>query len=60
MSTLPALNSSNYMTGNIKFLPQRLKYPSSLRNNNPAGYGQAVGALNGLDEILTPLWWAQK
>jgi hypothetical protein len=60
ISTLPALNSSNYMTGNIKFLPQRLRYPSGLRNNSPAGYGQAVSALNGPDEVLTPLWWAQK
>lgn len=58
--TLPALNSSNFMVGNIKFLPQRLKYPSSLKNNNAAGYSQAVNALAAADEILTPLWWAQK
>lgn len=58
--TLPALNDGNYMTGSIKFLPQRLKYPSGLKNNNSAGYGQAVSALGGSDEVLTPLWWAQK
>lgn len=60
ISTLPALTSSNYMTSNIKFLPQRLKYPSGLKNQNPKGYQQATGFLGaGGDEILTPLWWAQ-
>jgi hypothetical protein len=59
MPDLPALNSSNYMTGSIQFLPQRLKYPSSLKNSNAAGYNKAVAALNGADAVLTPLWWAQ-
>lgn len=57
--TLPALTSANYMTSSIKFFPQRVKYPSSLATSNEKGYGQAVSALGGPDEILTPLWWAQ-
>ncbi|MES2060803.1 MAG: SusD/RagB family nutrient-binding outer membrane lipoprotein [Bacteroidota bacterium] len=59
MPDLPALNSGNYMTGNVQFLPQRLKYPSNLKNSNAAGYNKAVAALNGADAVLTPLWWAQ-
>ena len=58
---LPALTAANYMTSNVKFFPQRIKYPSGLKNSNPDGYGQAVTALDGgTDEILTPLWWAKK
>ena len=60
ITTLPALTSSNYMTSSTKFIPQRLKYPSSLQNTNASGYGQAVAALGGADVVLTPLWWAQK
>lgn len=57
---LPALNSSNYMTSNVKFFPQRLKYPSSLPASNAKGYQQALGFLGGEDATLTPLWWAKK
>lgn len=56
---MPALNAGNYMTSNVKFFPQRLKYPSSLPSSNAAGYEQAVTALGGPDEVLTPLWWAK-
>lgn len=59
IQTLPALTSSNYMTSNIKFFPQRMKYPSGLQNSNVAGYNQALSFLGGADEVLTPLWWAQ-
>ncbi|MBE7174457.1 MAG: SusD/RagB family nutrient-binding outer membrane lipoprotein [Williamsia sp.] len=59
IQTLPALTSSNYMTSNVQFFPQRMKYPSSLQNSNAAGYKQAVDALGGTDAVLTPLWWAQ-
>jgi hypothetical protein len=60
ISTMPALNSSNYMTNQINFFPQRLKYPSSFRNNDPNNYNQAVGLLGaGGDEVFTPMWWAQ-
>jgi hypothetical protein len=58
LPNLPALTSSNYMTSNISFFPQRIKYPSSLANSNPAGYQQAVQLLGGADAVLTPLWWA--
>lgn len=59
IQTLPALTSGNYMTSSQHFLPQRLKYPSSLQNSNIAGYKQAVSSLGGTDDVLTPLWWAQ-
>ncbi|HET7360492.1 MAG TPA: SusD/RagB family nutrient-binding outer membrane lipoprotein [Salinimicrobium sp.] len=57
---MPALNSSNYMTVQIDFFPQRLKYPSGLRNSDPEGYQQALEYLGGPDGIFTPLWWAQQ
>lgn len=60
ITTLPALTDATYKTSSVQFLPQRLRYPSSLLNNNSKGYGQAVAALGGADAILTPLWWAQK
>lgn len=56
---MPALNASNYMTSNVKFFPQRLKYPSSLPASNAGGYEQAVSHLGGPDDVLTPLWWAK-
>ena len=59
ITDLPALTSSNYMTSNIKFFPQRIKYPSGLKNTNPTGYQEAVTALGGEDAILTPIWWAE-
>lgn len=61
ITTLPALNNTNYMTSNVNFFPQRIKYPSTLRNTNAKGYDQAVAALTGGgDAVLTPLWWAKK
>ncbi len=59
LPNLPALNSSNFMTSQVGFFPQRLRYPSGLRNSNSQGYEQAVVLLGGPDEVLTPLWWAQ-
>ncbi|MDE3212395.1 MAG: SusD/RagB family nutrient-binding outer membrane lipoprotein [Bacteroidota bacterium] len=59
IQTLPALTNSNYMTSNVQFFPQRMKYPSGLQNSNVNGYNQAVQELGGADEVLTPLWWAQ-
>src|SRR5690606_22937149 len=55
---MPTLDESNYMNGSIQFFPQRIRSPSSIRNNNPEGYERAVSALGGPDEVLTPLWWA--
>lgn len=60
LPNLPALTSSNFMTNSIKMFPQRLKYPSTFRNSDPNGYNQAVGFLNGPDDVFTPLWWAKK
>ena len=57
---MPILNNGNFMTNQVKFFPQRLKYPSGLRNSNAAGYTQAVGFLGGADDVFTPLWWAKK
>ncbi|MBL4677267.1 MAG: SusD/RagB family nutrient-binding outer membrane lipoprotein [Mucilaginibacter sp.] len=59
MTDLPDLTGSNYMTASVKFLPQRVKYPSNLRNSSQTGYNQAVSALGGADAVLTPLWWAK-
>ena len=59
INDLPDLNQGNYMESRQSFFPQRLRYPSRLSNENPAGYEQAVGFLNGPDEVLTPLWWAR-
>jgi hypothetical protein len=60
IQTLPALTSTTYMKSQQNFFPQRMKYPSGLQNSNVNGYKQAVDELNGADEVLTPLWWAQK
>ncbi len=57
---LPNLTAGNFMTNSVKNFPQRLRYPSGLKNSNAAGYGQAVGFLGGEDAVLTPLWWAKK
>ncbi len=59
ISTLPALTSGNFNTASQQFLPQRMKYPSSLSNSNVNGYNAAVSALGGADAVLTPIWWAQ-
>lgn len=56
---MPDLTKSNYMNQTIKFFPQRLKFPSSLANNSPEGYKQALEALGGEDNVFTPLWWAK-
>lgn len=59
IQTLPALTDANYMTSNQQFFPQRMKYPSGLKNSNVNGYNQAVKELGGPDATMTPLWWAQ-
>lgn len=56
---LPALNAGNYNTGDIRFFPQRLRYPSKFFNNSPEEYAKAVQLLGGPDAVLTPLWWAK-
>lgn len=56
---MPALTESNYMTNNWDFFPQRVPYPTFLKNNVPEGYNQAVSLLGGKDDIHTVLWWAK-
>lgn len=60
LPNLPALTSGNFMDVQVEFFPQRLPYPSSLRNNAPDGYAQALEFLGGDDNVFTPLWWAQQ
>ena len=60
LPNLPALTQATMMTNQVKFFPQRLRYPSSLKNSSPKGYQEAVSLLGGPDEVLTPLWWAKK
>lgn len=60
LPNLPALNSGNYMTNQVNFFPQRLKYPSAFRNSDPKGYTQATSLLGGTDNVFTPMWWAKK
>jgi hypothetical protein len=43
-----------------KVFPQRLRYPSSLRNADPVGYDKALELLGGENTTITPLWWAIK
>lgn len=38
--------------------PQRMRYPSSLKNADPDGYQKALSELGGSDMITTPLWWS--
>lgn len=59
LTNLPALNASNYMTSDIRFFPQRIRYPSSLPGSNAKGYDQALQHLGGQDLTTTPLWWAK-
>ena len=60
LPNLPALNSGNYMTNQVNFFPQRLKYPSAFRNSDPKGYAQATTLLGGTYNVFTPMWWAKK
>lgn len=60
ITTLPALTQSTYMESRSQFFPQRVPYPSTLQNSNPAGYAQAVQHLGGPDAVLTKLWWAKQ
>lgn len=58
IESLPALTTSNYMESRWEFFPQRLKYPSSLRNNSPVSYEDAVSKLGGPDEVGTKMFWS--
>lgn len=60
LTNMPDLTSSNYMTSNIKFFPQRLPYPSNFKSGSSDGYSQAVTLLGGADNVYTPLYWAKQ
>ncbi len=60
LADLPDLTLSNYMTSNVKFFPQRLKYPGSLSSANQTGYTSALAALGDADNVHTSLWWGKK
>lgn len=50
---------TTYETGQtIGVFPQRLRYPTSLRNADEAGYNKALELLGGENTTITPLWWA--
>ena len=52
---------TTYKTGQVaNVFPQRLRYPSSLRNADPAGFDKALELLGGENTTITPLWWAIK
>lgn len=54
------LTKDSWMSGQKwEFYPQRMRYPTSLDNADPAGYKKAVELLGGKDVIITPLWWAK-
>lgn len=51
---------TTYQTGQkITVYPQRLRYPTSLKNADPNGYATAIQLLGGEDVTISPLWWAQ-
>lgn len=53
-----ALTKSNYMESRWEFFPQRQMYPSSLKNNAPEAYAEALKKLGGEDKIGTKMWWS--
>ena len=59
LSEMPDWTSTSY-TGAQKpgYFPQRVNFPSSLKNADPKGYESAVQLLGGKEKRVTPLWWA--
>lgn len=57
---LPTLSATSVANQTIAYFPQRLKFPSSLKESNPKGYISAVEKLGGEDKVLTPIWWAKQ
>ena len=59
LSYMPEWTQTSYQGAQKPgYFIQRMKYPSSLNNADPAGYQQAVGLLGGTETTVTPLWWA--
>lgn len=56
----PYWSTASYTKGQSwNLYPQRMRYPTSLKNADPAGYNQALQLLGGEDNIMTPLWWSK-
>ena len=52
-------NPSTYKTGQkFDVYPQRMRYPSDLKNADPVGWDKAMQLLGGENTTITPLWWA--
>ncbi len=61
IATMPAWNKDAYKDGQkVSLYPQRMRFPTSLKNADVNGYNKAIQLLGGKDETLTPLWWAKK
>ena len=59
LSYMPDWSVSSYLGPQEPgYFVQRLPYPSSLENDDPTGYAQAMSFLGGDDSRVTPLWWA--
>lgn len=57
----PYWSTASYTKGQDWTLyPQRMRYPTSLKNADPTGYNQALQLLGGDDNIMTPLWWSNR
>lgn len=61
IATMPDWKKDVYQTGQkVSLYPQRMRFPSSLKNADPSGYDKAITLLGGADGTLTPIWWAKK
>lgn len=59
INTMPTLNQTTVFEKQLStFFPQRAQFPSKFRNSSAEGYKQAVGLLNGEDNVYTKIWWA--
>ncbi len=59
MNTMPEWTKESYKSAQKPgYFYQRMKYPSSLNNADPKEYEHAVELLGGVDEPVTPIWWA--
>lgn len=57
----PYWSTTSYTKGQDWTLyPQRMRYPTSLKNADPTGYNQALQLLGGDDNIMSPLWWSKR
>ena len=55
-----ALTTTNYMECKWEFFPQRLPFPTSLKNNVPESYKDPGDKLGWPDNIYTKMWWSAK